>query len=138
MLCTQMNVLSEKQKLWGIRVGVVALFSLVGYSFSRLPGFPSEDGYTLALVGAAFAAIAIFIAAMLRPATQRIEKSRPPKQFIGLKIMTVSFIVALCGWLVAVLVHGRAGFVLVVLGIFGGFIGIVVHLVNLFGDWRRA
>jgi len=92
----------------------------------------------LALVGAAFAAIAIFIAAMLRPATQRIEKSRPSRQFIGLKIMTVSFIVALCGWLVATLVHGRSGFVLLVLGIFGGFVGIVVHLVHLFGGWRRA
>jgi len=133
-----MNIFGEKGRWWSIRIAVVALFSLMGYSFSRLPGFPSEDGPMLALGGAAFAVFALFIAAMLRPATQRIEKSRPPKQFIGLKIMTVSFIVALCGWLVAVLIHGRAGFVLVALGIFGGFIGIFVHLVNLFGGWRRA
>jgi hypothetical protein len=54
------------------------------------------------------------------------------KKYIGLKIATVSFLVALSGALVAFLGLGKIGYWIVVVGILGGFVGIFLHFLAVF------
>jgi hypothetical protein len=54
------------------------------------------------------------------------------KKWIGLKIMTVSFLVAMLGALIAVLGLGKVGYWVVVFGVLGGVVGIFLHFLAMF------
>jgi hypothetical protein len=54
------------------------------------------------------------------------------KKYLGLKIATVSFLVALSGGLIAFLGLGKIGYWVVVVGVLGGFIGIFLHFLAMF------
>ena len=54
------------------------------------------------------------------------------KKYIGMKIGTVSFLVALLGGLVAFLGLGKVGYWIVVLGVVGGFVGMFLHFLAMF------
>ena len=54
------------------------------------------------------------------------------KKWIGLKIMTVSFLVAMLGALFAVLGLGKVGYWVVVFGVLGGGVGIFLHFLAMF------
>lgn len=54
------------------------------------------------------------------------------KKWVGLKIMTVSFLVAICGGLIAFLGLGKLGYWVVVVGVLGGFVGISLHFLAMF------
>ena len=133
-----MNLLSEKGITWGIRSSVVLLFALIGHSLTRLEGIPPDDGLKFAMVGAIFAGIALFVGALLRPTTRQLEKSRPSKHFLGLRIGVVGFFIALSGWLVAIYIHGKIGFGLAVIGMLSGFFGVLVHFYYMFGGSKNA
>ena len=54
------------------------------------------------------------------------------KKYIGLKVATVSFLVAFTGGLTAFLGLGKIGYWVVVVGVLGGFVGIILHLLAMF------
>ncbi len=123
---------------WLIRLCIVLLFALLGHSLTRIEGMPQNDGVPFALSGALFAGIALFIGSLLRPASNQLENSLPSKHFVGLRVGVVGFFIALCGWLVAIYINGITGFVLVAVGIFVGFIGMLVHFYFMFYGSKHA
>ena len=56
------------------------------------------------------------------------------KKWRGLKIMTVSFLVACTGAILTLLGLGKVGYWVVVLGVLGGFVGIVLHFYAMFSQ----
>jgi hypothetical protein len=54
------------------------------------------------------------------------------KKWVGLKIATVSGLVALSGGLVAFLGLGKIGYWIVVVGVLGGFVGLSLHFLAMF------
>ncbi len=54
------------------------------------------------------------------------------KKWIGLKVMTVSFLVAMFGGLIAFIGLGMLGYWIVVIGVLGGFVGISLHFISMF------
>jgi len=54
------------------------------------------------------------------------------KKYIGLKVATISFLVALSGILVAFLGLVKHGYWIVVIGVLGGFVGMFLHFLSLF------
>jgi len=123
----EMNSYSDKGMYWLIRLCVVLVFALLGHSLTRVEGIPQEDGLAFALVGAFFAGIALFISSLFRPKTSQLENSHPPSHFLGLRVGVVGFFVAFCGWLVAIYINGKAGLVLIAVGILVGFVGMLMH-----------
>lgn len=57
------------------------------------------------------------------------------KKWRGLKIMTVSFLVAAAGAILTVLGLGKLGYWVVVVGVLGGFVGIGVHFYAMFSQF---
>jgi len=133
-----MNILSEKGITWGARLGIVLLFSLLGHSFSRLEAVAQDDGVIFALAGASFAVIAVTIGALIRPATKQLEHSRPSVHLLGIKIGVVGFLIALCGWLVAIYINEKTGFVFGVVGFVVGFAGMLIHFYYMFFGDKNA
>ena len=56
------------------------------------------------------------------------------KKWRGLKIMSVSFLVALSGGVLTILGLGKVGYWVVVIGVLGGFVGLAVHLYAVFNQ----
>ena len=54
------------------------------------------------------------------------------KKYIGLKVMTVSGLVAFAGAIVAFLGLGKVGYWIVVVGVLGAFVGISLHFLAMF------
>ena len=59
------------------------------------------------------------------------------KKYIGMKIATVSFLVALFGALIAFLGLGKIGYWIVVVGVLGGGVGILLHFLVVFAPLFR-
>jgi len=57
---------------------------------------------------------------------------------LGVKIGVVGFFIALCGWLVAIYINEKAGFVFIAVGILTGFAGMVVHFYYMFFGNKNA
>jgi len=108
--------------------GLVILFALIGLSFSRIDPAMANKSLELSGAGALIAAVAIAISAVFRDSTRRFERSIPSRKLVGLKIATVSFLIALVGWLVAVFVSAPAGYWVAASGVVFGGLGILVHL----------
>jgi uncharacterized protein YacL len=137
-LCIEMNSDTGNEVNWIIRFCIVILFALLGHSLTRLEGISKDDGLEFALVSALFASIALFIGSKLRPVTNQLEDSRPKIHFLGLKVGVIGFIIALCGWLTAIYVNGRVGFILAVVGILSGFVGMLIHFYFMFTGSKHA
>ena len=60
------------------------------------------------------------------------------KKWRGLKIMTVSFLVALSGGVLAFLGLGKIGYWVVVVGVLGGFVGITMHFYAMFSQYSGS
>ena len=60
------------------------------------------------------------------------------KKWRGLKIMTVSFLVALGGGIVAFIGLGKLGYWVVVSGVLGGFIGMAMHFYAMFSQFFKS
>ena len=112
-------------------VAIILVASLMGFSLTRVDTGAAEHQIGFTLGGATLAAVAILISRVFSGAAKEVTTKIPEKNLRGMKIGVVSFCVALSGWLVAVLVNGKVGFVLVVVGVVAGFIGIAIHLASM-------
>lgn len=106
--------------------------ALLGLSIARVAAF---DPWALSLGGAVIGAVAAGVDALFQQPIASLEEAIPPRKRIGMRIATVGFLIALGGWLVAVFLSRSAGYYIVVAGIGVGFIGIIIHFINLI-PWR--
>ena len=60
------------------------------------------------------------------------------KKWRGLKLMTVSFLVALGGGILAFIGLGKLGYWVVVAGVLGGFIGMAMHFYAMFSQFSKS
>lgn len=111
------------------RIIIVAVAALVGASVGKV-GF--SDPLPFSLGGGVVAVIAVGIAGLFSPQTAKLEKSTPPQKLLGMRIATVGFVAATCGWLLTVFISQTFGFFLTASGIVIGFVGVAVHFINLF------
>ncbi len=89
-----------------VSAGVVALFSAVGHSLSRVANVPDGHGALLALAGAGAACVALIIGWIVGPAARAIANRGAPRSFLGIKVFTIGFLIATSGWLGGVYIHG--------------------------------
>ena len=111
------------------RIIIITVAALVGASVGKV-GF--SDPVPFFLGGGVVAAIAVGIAGTYSPQTAKLEKTTPPRKLLGLRIGTVGFVLAICGWLVTVFSSQHYGFILASSGIGIGFVGMAVHFINMF------
>jgi hypothetical protein len=103
---------------------VIVVTALLGLSFARLA---AADPLPAALGGAAVGLIAVLAGYLSRHGIARVEQSRSPRKWLGLKVGVVAFCVAIFGWLVAVFVAPATGQVISFIGIIGGVVGMAIH-----------
>jgi hypothetical protein len=108
-------------------VAVVAVCAAVGLSLATVSGGENSSFLFMALGGAIVGLIGVVVGLMFRAPVQELERYRSPRQLVGLRIATISFIVAIAGWLITVFVSGALGYWVVVVGVLGGCTGIVIH-----------
>ena len=107
-------------------VGVTALF---GVSLAKIS---SEDPWVFALSAGGIATVAVGIAGFFRKPTASFEQTTPPRKLLGLRIVVVGFLVALCGWMIGAFLSTSVGYYIVVLGVAAGFVGFPIHIYNMF------
>ncbi|BAZ94902.1 membrane protein [Thiohalobacter thiocyanaticus] len=110
-------------------LAIVSVAALLGLSLAKVS---AADPWAFSVGAAVIAAIAVGIAGLFRQSTVSFEKATPPRKLLGLRIGVVGFVVALCGWLVAVFLSASVGYYIVVLGIVTGFVGFPIHIYNMF------
>lgn len=111
---------------------IIVVAGLMGFSITRVDAGAAEHQVGFTLGGALVAGIAILISRLFSVRTQEVTAAIPEKKLLGVKVGVVSFCVALSGWLVAVLLNGKVGFVLVVAGVAAGFVGMAIHFASIF------
>nr|AAK28601.1 hypothetical protein [uncultured bacterium] len=129
----------RRLEVWSIiqSAAVVLGCAAVGASLAKVAGGESGDGPVLALGGAVVGLVAVAIGYIVRGPASALERRSGPRKLLGLRIMAVGFIFAVVGWLIAVYVSGVAGYWIAVLGVLGGGVGVLVHIVNLMAPGNR-
>ena len=110
-------------------LAIIAVTALVGLSLAKVS---SGDSWTYSIGAAALALIAVAIATPFRQQTSSFQKSTPSRKTLGMRFGTVGFVIAICGWLVGVFLSPIVGYYVVTLGVFTGFLGLLIHFYNMF------
>jgi uncharacterized membrane protein len=108
---------------------IIGIASLLGLSVAKVA---AADPLAFSGGAAFIAAIAVGIVGLFHQPIASFEKITPPRKLLGLRIGVVGFVVALCGWLVAIFLSATVGYYIVVFGVLVGFVGFPIHIYNMF------
>lgn len=110
-------------------LAIVGVAALIGLSLAKVS---AGDPWAFSLGAAVIASIAVGIAGLFHKPTASLEQTTPPRNLLGLRIGVAGFVIALCGWLVAVFLSASVGYYIVALGVVAGFVGMPIHIYNMF------